>query len=105
MKATVRFVDGRLTADAPGMSAFRVEANPVVGRLVITCLFCGRTTSRQLAVGHDFEIRHRPDCRFERIITKAVAQHPERVGQSYANLVFRLGAFSLAVRDSLPLED
>ncbi len=105
MTVTVTRIDGHLAAAWPGAAGFHIAADPRLGLIVVTCPSCGERTRRCLAEADDFEIRHRPGCRHERIIRRLVAQHPERFGERPSDLRFHLGdSVLLVVRDSMPLQ-
>ncbi len=103
MTATVTHIDGHLATEWPGASGFRIAADAGLGILDITCPTCGRRTRRYFAEEDDFEIRHRPGCRQERIIRRLVSQHPERLGERHSYLRIHVGDYVLVVRDSMPL--
>ena len=103
MEVTVTRIDGRLTADVPGVSALHVAADPEIGLLVITCPSCGERTLRYLTSGDQFAVRHQKTCQCERTIRRLVETHPERVGKSYGTLVFQQGDCFVVVRDPMPL--
>ena len=103
MTVTVTRIDGHLAAAWPGAAGFHIAADPRLGLIVVTCPSCGERTRRCLAEADDFEIRHRPGCRQERIIRRLVSQHPERLGERHSYLRIHVGDYVLVVRDSMPL--